>query len=513
MAEVGSAQHSSGRDLTAFEAHALNRWLPAGLYAFAIASLLYPAIANRFPLVMGDTWRYLAEADGSYSWVSSQYFGYFLRLFDGTSLWIVVLVQALLVLFVIDAFLRRVCDATPIQSAILVMATALTTPVGLFASLVMTDFLFGVGLVAATVLIVGRRSRPGDIALALIVAFSAAAHPAAFPLLAVVLVGLVVGGLAAFRSRLRRGIGRLGLLAGAMVVALAALGVNNAILWGSASPNPHSSIVAFAYLLSHGDLEDELAGCATWVVCTVEERPAPGIVGFNRFLFSQESVLWTDLGGTAFAPEATEIVVTHVMSDPFSYARRVMSSAITQLFLVRADDHVEWMEARLGERHSRLLAEYSRSDVGRFESGEQFRKRLDLGAESDLGVATGWLGAAAAIGGAFVWALGRARGRRWTPPLRSGPPGALLLVGLYILHSIVVGTSTYPAPRYGGRVLWLLGLAFWGWLGMGVQVLARSHRGGSAQEEHRGLAEAVERSGLRTSSPDGDVRGEGVCDG
>lgn len=480
----------------------MNRWLPAGLYALATASLLYPAIANRFPLVMGDTWRYLAEADGSYSWVSSQFYGYFLRLFDGSSLWIVVLLQALLVLFVVDAFFRRVCGTTPIQSAILVIAAALTTPVGLFASLVMTDFLFGVGLVAATVLIIGRQSAPGDIALALIVAFTAAAHPAALPLLLVTLVGLVVGGLVAFRSQLRRAIGRVGLLAGAMVLALVALGINNAVVWGSASPNPHSSIVAFAYLLSHGDLEDELEGCTEWAVCTVEERPDAGIVAFNRFLFSQDSMLWIELGGTSFAPEATDIVLTHVLSDPTSYARRVMSSAITQLFLVRADEHVEWMQARLGEGHSRLLSEYSRSDVRRFEAGEQFAKRLDLRAESDLGVATGWLGAAAAIGGGFGWALSRARGRRWPPTLRRGPPGTLLLLGLYVLHSVVVGTSTYPAPRYGGRVLWLLGLAFWGWVGMGVQVLARSHQDGATSEEHRGVAEVAVSDGLRPGSPD-----------
>jgi hypothetical protein len=464
VADLAVEQDVPGGTVTSTTVSRLHRWLPACLYAVATAALLLPAFVNRFPLVMGDTWRYLAEAGGSYSWVSSQFYGYFLGLFSGSSLWLVVLVQALLVLFVTDAFFRRICGAGPVQSPVLITLLALTTPVSLFSSLVMTDVMYGVGLVAATVLILGRPSRASDVILAAIVAFAAAAHPAALVQLILVLLGLAAAFLLSFRRRRWHGIGRRAVLAGAIAAALVALVVSNAVVWGNASPNPHSSVVAFAYLLSHGDLEDELAGCSDWEVCDVGDRPETGIGSFNLFLFQPGSILWTDLGGpTAYAPEATEIVLTHVVTDPIGYARRVTSSAARQIFLVRADEHLDWMMARLERGHSELLSAYSHSDVDRFEAGDQFARRLDLRAQSDLGVLVGWLGAVAAIAGGVGWVLAAVRRWNWPASRRRVAAGALLLLGMYVLHSFVIGASTYPAPRYGGRVLWLLGLGFWGW--------------------------------------------------
>ena len=46
-------------------------------------------------------------------------------------------------------------------------------------------------------------------------------------------------------------------------------------------------------------------------------------------------------------------------------------------------------------------------------------------------------------------------------PFSTAIRASLLLLACYVAHAFVVGTSTYPTPRYGGRVAWLLVLALW----------------------------------------------------
>ena len=165
-------------------------------YAGAALALLAPALFNGFPLLMKDSWRFLHEATGDYHWITSQFYGHFLRIFLGSSLWLVVTFQALLALYVLDAFFRRVCGASGIQAALAITALALTSTLALFVGAVMTDILLGLGVIAMAVLVLGERSRFTDATMAAVVAFAAVAHPAALILLALLggaLIAIQIG--------------------------------------------------------------------------------------------------------------------------------------------------------------------------------------------------------------------------------------------------------------------------------------------------------------------------------
>ena len=473
-----------------------------GLYGLAALALLLPALLNGFPLVMGDTWRYVREADGNYSWASSHFYSYVLRLLSGTSLWLVVALQAGAALYVVSTFFRRVLGAPHPHAAAATALVALTGSLAFFASLVMTDVVLGLGLVAAATLILAERPRPSDLPLLLVVAFATAAHPVALALFSLLTLAALAGIVVA-RVR-HRGWARLApvaLLATGVAAGAVALTISNAIVWGKPTPNPHSSVATFAYLYYHGDLEPQLTECERWDVCALP-RTAPrqpdrptlfpfatrDVSEFNWFLFDDDtSVLWRELGGpTEFAGTARAIVVDHVTHDPAGYAARVSSSAWDQLFDVRGLDHLEWMTRFLGERHSALLATLNADDPPRFESGRQFRKTLDLGWASDVAAAFALLGAVAAAG---ATAFGAARLAARRPPLpaalSTSVAASALLLALYVAHAFVVGTSAYPTPRYGGRVSWLLVLALWA-LAYGALALRRSrvHEDDVAEPPH-----------------------------
>lgn|GEM_PF-2838061 len=452
-------------------APAPGRWAPVAArligfasYPVAVVALLWPALINGFPLLMGDSFRYLREAGGDYQWVSSQFYGYLLRIFSGTSLWVAVVVQAVAAVAVVATFLRRVAGLPHPVAALATTLLAVTSSLPLFAGLVMTDIWFGLGLIAATVLLVAERSLLSDIAMMVVVAFTAAAHPAALPLLGVLLVvAVTIVVWRRLRAAAWEDAGGVGLLAVGVGVAVVALMVNNQAVWGKLSPNPHSSVVAFVYLLGHGDLEDELAGCTEWEMCRIAERPRGGIRGFNRLLFDREGFLYTELGGPeVFAPEATEIVLTHITSDPTTYLARVAGTGFAQLSRVKAFPHVRALMNRMHPGRIDEIAAFNPGDGPRFAASRVYRRTLDLGPHEVVGMVVGWLGAAATVAGAIV---GLVRKRRGSPPwprhLGRTVAGAAVLGGLYVLHGFVVGTTAYSVGRYGGRVLWLLALVFW----------------------------------------------------
>ncbi|MBD0317444.1 MAG: hypothetical protein ICV71_02895 [Thermoleophilia bacterium] len=478
------------------------------MYLLAAAALLFPALVNGFPLVMGDTWRYLREASGQYSWASSHFYGYLLRLFAGSSLWLAVVLQAVAALYVVSAFFRRVLRATHVEAGLAVALLALTSSLSLFASLVMTDLLLGLGLVAVLTLLLGRASRSGDLVLFLVVAFATAAHPVGVLLYTLAaLAALLAVAVARAKGRSWAGLPRVGLVAGAVATGLAALTISNAVVWGKPTPSPHTSVVTFAYLYTHGDLRRQLEECERWHVCALPKTPprrdrrrlfdfgSEGLDEFNRFLFDPyESALWRAYGGpTAFAGRARAIVFDHVRHDPGSYARRVASSAWEQLFQVRALDHLEWMTRYLGKRHALLVETHNPHDRHAFERGRQFRKTLDLAWASDVADALALVGAlAVAVAGGLSLGRRLARRRPLPAPLDRALLASLLLLAVYAAHAVVVATSAYPTPRYGGRVAWLLVLALWALAYAGLRALRpRRLRGAGVDEDD--VAEPADR--------------------
>lgn len=434
----------------------------------AVAALLAPALFNRFPLLMVDSWRYMDEAAGAPYWISSQFYGYFLRPFLGSTLWLVIAVQALVSLYVLQTFFRRVCAAGVVSAAIAVALLALTSSLGLFASAVMTDLWFGLGVVAASVLAVGERARLTDAAMTLVVAFAAVAHPAAFVLLG--LVGgagvAIVFGVRIFGRRPFAEAAAPGLLAAALGVAVVGLVVNNAVVWGKARPNAHSMVSVFSYLFVHGDLDEMLEGCTEWKVCTARGRPDRSETGpFTWYMHSERSPLHGQLGGPeAYVDEATEIVVQYLTSHPIAYARRVVATGWEQLFQVSGARHTRMMTRRFREDHPDLLDTRYPGDGPRLAASRQYRKDLHLREIEPMFTVVAWLGVAAALAGGVAWFAARRRGLRWPAPRKRVAVAALGMLAVFGIHAFSIGTSHYPVERYGARVQWLVALALWMWV-------------------------------------------------
>lgn len=434
-------------------------------YAGCVVALVWPALLNGYPILMADSWRYLGEAAGSYSWISSQFYGYFLKAFAGLSLWLAVLTQSVVAVFVVATFLRRVCRSSHVRTLVTLGLLALTSSVSLLVGVVMTDIWFGVGTLAAITLMIGNLAGKWiRVALTAVVAFAAAAHPAALPFMALMVAGYgaYVLVIRARRSRWH-GLSRLAVLVIGMGAAVVLLMVNNKVLWGNASPNPHSAVVAFAYLWGHGDLDDELANCGEWKICTIALEPTPGIKAFNRFLRSRDSVLYSELGGPVeFAREAQSIVLRHIVTDPWAYIQRILATATEQVIYVNSWGHVKFMMSRLQEGHIERVDSYSARDADAFASSRQYRHELRLEGYSILTVVFGFLGALASVVLGAAWILGRVFKKDWSTGAGSWCAGvAAILLGCYVAHAVVIGMATYAAPRYGARVLWLLVLALW----------------------------------------------------
>lgn len=432
-------------------------------YVPAAVVLMWPALLNRYPLLIGDSWRYLRESRGSFDWVSSQFYSYLLFLLTPSTVWTAVVFQSLLAVFVISLFLRRTFGFAHGKAAFLIALLGITSSIAFFVSGVMTDLMFGLGLVAAATLIMADRSVLTDVVLVLIVGWAAAAHPAALPLLAVLAVLLAGVGLVRRKKEKSGLLGRAGLLGLGVLIAVVALTVNNAVVWDRPTPNPHSSVVAFAYLLGHGDLDDELVDCARWDACAAVEVGRFGLNGFNEFLFRPDGTLIAGLGGAEeFADAATEIVFEHITTDPGEYVGRVLDSARRQLVMTDVYGHVKGQMARLRPGHLEVMAAILPGDVERLAAGRQYNKELDLGWYSVLGMVFATIGGAATLVGLLLLLSRLALGwpsinRQMTRAI--GAAG--VLAGMYVLHAFVVGAATFPVQRYGGRVSWLLVLGFW----------------------------------------------------
>ncbi len=441
--------------------------LAALAYAGAALAVLAPALVNGFPLLMKDSWRFLNEATGEYHWITSQFYGHFLRIFFGSSLWLVAAVQALLALYVLDTFFRRVCGASGIPAALAIAALALTSTLALFASTVMTDVLFGLGVVAMAVLVLGERSRLSDAGMAAVVALAAVAHPAALATLAA--LGGALNALALglrFRGRERASRAAVGPLAGGIAVALVAVAINNALIWGKARPNPHGAVPVFAYLLAKGDLDALLEGCTQWRVCSSRgPPPADARAFFTWYLHSPQSPLHTGLGGPqAYADEAAEIVFAYVTRHPIAYMRRVAATAWDQLFMVSVARHTRIMTRHFRDDHPVRLNALYPGDGSRLSASRQFNHAFRPRAYQALFTGVAWLGVVAALAGAAAGLAARVRGAAGWPPRRQRIAMAgLLMVVVYGIHAFAIGASVLPVERYGARVQWLLALGFWMW--------------------------------------------------
>jgi len=152
-----------------------------------IATLIGPAIWNRFPLLQYDTGGYLARWFEGYLVPSRP--GAYGLLLAGTvpwNFWPVVLLQALLVVWTIRLLLRSLgLGGRPWLLLAILVSLSVTTALPWLSSILLTDIFAGLSFLALFLVVFGRGiTRWERGALIVLVAFSAATHSATFAVIA-----------------------------------------------------------------------------------------------------------------------------------------------------------------------------------------------------------------------------------------------------------------------------------------------------------------------------------------
>ena len=235
---------------------------PRGVWLLLIgvvaATLLLPAMFNRFPLIFPDTPTYLSVAYGQYWNVDrSGFYGLAFKPILMTAepvfgLWLVVGLQAIMVATVLLMVIRRVSPtASPGGALVVILPIALLTSLPWHAGQLMPDAMTGI-LVLLVWLAASRDWRaPGTALLWLGAGLIALVHYTHIGLL--IVAAAVTLSAAAFSGIARREIAGRIMAATLVVVAVAASHVAaNATTFGRWSISPMSSLFLFARLNEDG---------------------------------------------------------------------------------------------------------------------------------------------------------------------------------------------------------------------------------------------------------------------
>jgi hypothetical protein len=152
------------------------------IVAMAVPLLLIaPALWNGYPLLQYDTDGYLARWYEGYLVPSrSTAYGIYLHLGEASHFWLNLGVQALSVMWIVQATLRVFGIMRPLRIAAVVLTLCATTALPVLTSLLLTDIFAGLSVLTLFLLVVhgGRFSRLETLFLFLFTSFAASTHSA-----------------------------------------------------------------------------------------------------------------------------------------------------------------------------------------------------------------------------------------------------------------------------------------------------------------------------------------------
>ena len=410
--------------------------------------LLWPAFANRYPLLFSDSGAFLHQTTGPLMiWDKPWIYGPMLHAFHGgVSLWPPVLAQGLMLSHLLWLAQRMALgEARPGRHLLLCAATALLTTAPWSAAMLMPDILAPVVVLGTALLGPGRGalSRGEAAWVGLLTTLAIASHLSHLPL-AAALVATVALLACAWRPAARAALP----LAGAVALLLA----TNAAGHGRLSLSPHGATFLLARLVANGPAARTVAArCpdAGWYLCAWAGRlPTDSDV----FLWEPDSPVNQDaaghprfLGGALLSEEARAIVAETLRREPGQVLRDGLRDAARQLVMADAGDTLS--RHALGNSVPPRLAEG-------FRPGEQAAYAASLqGADALSAVAAPFLWPhriALALGVPGLLLLGW---RDRALPRRLGL-AACVLVGL-LANAVATGALSGPHDRYQARIAWL----------------------------------------------------------
>jgi len=437
--------------------------LPSLLSISVVAVFLaWPAWFNGYPILFVDSAHYLLQGrTGEIPWDKTAAYGLFLTLLHGSfSLWIPVLVQALLLSHMLWLVQRVACGAvTPWRHLLLCGAVAALTSAPWFVALLMPDHFAPILVLCLFLLGFGEaRLAPWERAWAgCIATLAILVHLSHLPLALALLVLVVM---------LRRRVGPVLRCAAPLLVALLILIGTNWLTLGRATLSPHGAVFLLARFQEDGSAVRSLrerCPSAGWYLCDfIGEMP----MDTDRFLWNPHSPANQDAQGrpradglVRLAPEAAEIVAATLRDRPAEVARDVLMNGTAQIFRTRLRD--TFGVADLGGIADQVLRPgFPPRETAAFLASAQMRGGLEALPLGWLHQMVLWLAAAVILAG--WWRLARV-----APQQRDLPRlGLVIFVLVGVMgNAFATGPLSKPHDRYQSRIAWLLPLgamiAFW----------------------------------------------------
>ena len=316
-------------------------WVTGG--AAMIAALLWPAIANRFPIVFYDTGGYLASAvTGQPGNGRAAIYGAFLWLGIPTTFWFSIVVQATITVWLVVLTLRtHGLGGRPTLATVIVTGLAALTGLPWYAAQLLPDIWLPDAVLALYLLAFRPRALQSwqRLALGAIVAFAMASHMGTLG----VAIGLVavLAAIAPFAVRLALPRPALSGPAIAAVAGVLLALASNLILTGEFAFTRGGPNFLFGRLLQTGIAAQYLQdNCPdpTLRLCAYRNDLPPD--GDNWLWDSDESPLYKLGGWDAFAPEAKRIVAESLLQYPRQHLAAFVHGTLAQFVMVETGEDI-----------------------------------------------------------------------------------------------------------------------------------------------------------------------------
>ena len=405
------------------------------LAIFAVALMFaWPAIVNQYPIVFSDTHAFLVQAgQPRMVWDKPWTYGPFLlALHGGTTLWLPLAAQVLIVSHLLWLLAASFGHATALRHVVLGIMLAAGSAAPWFASLLMPDVFAPITVIALYLL-----AFPGALGIwqrRWVMLLGTAAIAFHLTHLVLAAAGLAVVLVLRWRA-LPRTMVPLG-------VALAILMATNVVGFGRVAVSPYGSVFALARLTADGLVTPVLAAsCPTsgWHLCDWQNRlPADS----NAFLWDSDGPVWTAPGGAiGLAPEASAIVGAVIRQAPLAVLRTATANTLHALGRVALGDTLgpDWLE---GSITSSLRAYFPPHEIEQFRAGLQAQGGL--------------AGLAAPFNRPHAMFLVLGTVGSLLCLLRPGHALALMILIGVAANGFAGGALSGPFDRYQARIAWLV---------------------------------------------------------
>ncbi|MFZ1894631.1 MAG: hypothetical protein WAU59_11215 [Rhodoplanes sp.] len=314
------------------------------VFVAMVPALLWPALANRFPLVFYDTGGYLVPVfEQELHLGRSALYGAFLALGIPLDFWPNVVIQAALAGWVVILTLRaHGFGRRPAGVLVVVLALAAVTSLPWYAAQLMPDVLVPTAVLALYLVALRRRAlrRVETVLLCAVVAFAVASHMGTLglmlALLALILALRLVG------ARLAQPC--VTAPAAAIVAGIALALLSNLATTGRFAFTPGGTTIAFTRLVDDGIVKRYLdAKCPTSVIrlCAFRDDLPEGR---GEWLWNDDGPLAKLGGWQNYEDEARRVILDSLAVFPGLHLKSVLSNTLEQF--VRAatgDGLVGWM--------------------------------------------------------------------------------------------------------------------------------------------------------------------------